>query len=222
MKKLAIALAMVASAPLSAFATTYKLDPAHTEIGFDVKHMMVTTVHGKFDKFDGTLTIDDKDPSKDSVEVTIDTDSIDTGNEKRDAHLKSPDFFDAGKNPKITFKSTKVKKAGKGLEVTGDLNMHGITKPVTLKVEGPTKEEKTPFGTTIRAVAATATLNREDWDLKWNKALEGGGVLVSKEVKLSLNAELVKQEEAAKQEVKGETKPATAPANAPAAQPQKK
>lgn len=216
MKKLAIALAMVMSAPLAASAATYKLDPAHTEIGFNVKHMMVTTVHGKFDKFDGTVSIDDKDPAKDTVEVEIEAGSIDTGNDKRDAHLKSADFFDAEKFPKITFKSTKVKKAKGGLDVTGDLNMHGVVKTITLKVEGPTKEEKTPFGTTVRAVSATSTLNREDWGLKWNKALEGGGVLVSKDVKLDLNAELVKQEEAAKQEVKGETKPA-----APAEQPKK-
>jgi polyisoprenoid-binding protein YceI len=208
MKKLALAIAMVVSAPLAASAATYKLDPMHTEVGFDVKHMMVTNVHGKFDKFDGTVNLDEKDPSKDSVEVSIDTGSIDTGVDKRDAHLKSPDFFDAANNPKITFKSTKVKKVKGGLEVTGDLNMHGVTKPVTLKIEGPTQEEKTPFGTTVRAVSASATLNREDFGLKWNKTLESGGVLVSKDVKLSINAELVKQADEAQKESKAESKPA--------------
>jgi polyisoprenoid-binding protein YceI len=143
----------------------------------------------------GEVTLDEKDPTKSSVNVEIDASTIDTREPKRDAHLKSPDFFDVAKYPKITFKSTKVEKAGKGkLKVIGDLTMRGMTKPVTLAVEGPTAEVKDIMGGLSRGASATAKINRKDWGLTWNKPLEAaGGVLVGDDVTLSLDVELHKK-----------------------------
>jgi polyisoprenoid-binding protein YceI len=208
MKRMILAVALSLAVPLSAQAETYTLDPAHTEVGFTAKHMMVTNVHGKFNKFDGTIEWDEKSPTKSTVTINIDPSSIDTGVAQRDAHLKSPDFFDVAKYPTMTFKSTKVKKAGAGWDITGDLTMHGVTKPVTLKVEGPSKAEKTPFGTTVRAANAVGELNRKDFGLNWNKALEAGGVLVGDTIKLNIDAEMVEKPAAAKTEAKDEAKPA--------------
>jgi len=204
-----------------AHASEWDIDGSHTTAQFAVKHLAISTVKGTFDKVGGTLSLDDKDITKSKVEVTIDPASIDTREPKRDAHLKSPDFFDVAKFPTMTFKSTKVEKAGKNkLKVTGDLTMHGVTKPVTLAVDGPTAEIKSPFGTTVRAVSLTGKLNRKDWGLGWNKVLETGGLVVSEEVQLDISAELVKKAEAAPA---AEAKPAAAPAAAaPAAAPVKK
>ena len=176
-------------------ASTYDIDSSHASAAFSVKHMMVTNVRGEFGKVTGTVVIDDKNPSKSTVNVEIDASTIDTRNEKRDGHLKSPDFFDAAKYPKVTFKLTKVAKAGKGkLKVTGLLTMRGVSKSVTLDVEGPTAEMKSPWGQAVRGVYATATINRKDWGLTWNKTLEAGGVLVGEEVKIIIDVELIKQD----------------------------
>ena len=178
----------------AAFASEWEIDTPHTTAEFSVKHMMVTTVRGTFNKVNGTVNLDDKDPTRSKVELTIDAATIDTHEPKRDAHLKSPDFFDVAKYPTITFKSTKIDKAGKGkFKVTGDLTMHGVTKPVTLAVEGPTAAQKNLMGKTVRGVVATGKLNRKDWGLNWNKALEAGGVLVGEEVQLQVDAELVQK-----------------------------
>jgi polyisoprenoid-binding protein YceI len=193
--------------PALAQASTWDIDPAHSTVEFSVRHMMVTTVKGQFQKVKGTVDLDEKDPSKSTVEVSIETASIDTREAKRDGHLKSPDFFDATKFPALTFKSTKIEKAGKGkFKITGDLTMHGITKPVVLAVEGPSAPMKDPFGRTVRGVMATGRLDRKDWEMTWNKALDTGGVLVSDEVKLDINAELAER-------------PATPPAPAAAEKP---
>lgn len=208
----------------AAYASDYDIDSAHSSTGFSVKHLAISTAKGSFTKVGGTVSIDDKDVTKSKVDVTIDASSIDTHEPKRDAHLKSPDFFDVAKYPNIVFKSTKVEKAGKNkLKVTGDLTMHGVTKPLTLAVEGPTPEMKSPFGTTVRAASMTGKLNRKDWGLTWNKALEAGGVLVGDEVTLEISAELVKKPEAAPAAAAAEAKapaepvkPAAAPAAAPA------
>ena len=180
--------------PALAHASTWDVDPAHSTVEFSVRHMMVTTVKGQFQKVKGTVELDEKDPTKSTVEVSIETASIDTREAKRDAHLKSPDFFDAAKFPTLTFKSTKVEKAGKGkFKVTGDLTMHGITKAVVLAVEGPSASIKDPFGRTVRGVMATGKLDRKDWGMTWNKALDSGGLVVSDEVKLEINAELAER-----------------------------
>lgn len=182
----------LAALPAHAFATTtvWDLDPAHTTAGFSVTHMMISTVRGEFGKTTGTVNLDDSDPTKSTVDVTIDASTIDTRTPDRDKHLKSPDFFSVDKFPTITFKSTKVEKNGANLKVTGDLTMRGVTKPVVLDVTGPSAAVKTPWGTQARGAHATGTLKRSDFGMVWNKALEAGGVVVSDEVALDLNVEI--------------------------------
>jgi polyisoprenoid-binding protein YceI len=199
--------------PTITLASTWEIDAAHSNVEFSVRHMMVTTVKGHFQKISGVIEIDDKNITKSSVEVTIDAASVDTREPKRDSHLKSPDFFDVAKYPSITFKSTKVEKASTGkLKVTGDLTIHGVTKPVVLMVEGPSPALKDPFGRTVRGAMATSKINRKDWGMTWNKALDTGGVLVSDEVKLELNAELVEKAAAPAAGEKPTEKSATVPA----------
>jgi polyisoprenoid-binding protein YceI len=178
-----------------AHAAIWELDPSHSSVEFSVRHMMVSTVKGQFEKIKGTVEIDDKDLTKSSVDITIDMASINTRDAKRDGHLRSPDFFDTAKFPTATFKSTKVEKAGKGkLKVTGDLTMHGVTKPVVLQVEGPTASQKSPFGTTLRGFMAKGKINRKDWGVDWNKPLETvGGLMVGNDVTLEVNGELVEK-----------------------------
>jgi polyisoprenoid-binding protein YceI len=172
-------------------ASDWEVDSAHSTAGFAVKHMMVSTVRGGFEKVTGTIVLDDKDPTKSEIDVTIDANTINTRDSKRDTHLKSPDFFDVAKFPTIRWKSTKIEKAGGGkLKATGDLTMHGVTKPVTLLVETLTPPVKTPWGKMVRGVSATGKLNRKDFGLNWNKALETGGVLVGEEVQLQIDAEI--------------------------------
>jgi polyisoprenoid-binding protein YceI len=196
-----------------ALASTWEIDPPHSTVEFSVRHMMVTTVKGQFQKVKGTVELDEKDATKSTVEVSIETASIDTREAKRDAHLKSPDFFDAAKFPALIFKSTKIEKAAKSkFKVTGDLTMHGVTKPVVLMVEGPSASIKDPYGRTVRGVMATGKLDRKDWGMSWNKALDAGGMVVSDEVKLEINAELV-EKPAAVPEPAAAAKPA-APAKA--------
>ena len=199
---------MIALAALLAAApVTLEADPAHSSAGFSVKHMMVTTVHGEFDKVASTLQWNKDDPTKSSVEVKIDAASVDTHNEKRDGHLKSADFFDVQKCFEITFKSEKIKKAGDHYNVTGPLTMHCETKPVTLQAVFTNHGQKTPMGTTVYASEVTGKLKRSDWGLKWNKALEGGGIVVSDDVKLDLNFEYVQKAADAKKEAQAESKP---------------
>jgi polyisoprenoid-binding protein YceI len=182
----------LAAAPLAiAVAGEWQIDPVHTTAQFSVTHMMVSTVRGQFVGVTGTVNLDDQDPTRSTVEITIDAGTIDTNEPKRDAHLKSPDFFDVAKFPTITFKSTKIENAAPGeFKVTGDLTMHGVTRPVTLLVKGPTPAIKNPWGRLVRGVSATGTLNRKDWGLTWNQVLETGGLLVSDEVHLQIDAEL--------------------------------
>lgn len=189
MKKLILTAALAVSS--FAFATPYEIDTAHTNANFAVKHMMVTTVNGTLGDVTGTADIDDKDLSKSKVEVSIDVKNINTKNQKRDDHLRSPDFFDVAKFPTATFKSTKIEKGeGAKLKVTGDLTMHGVTKSVTLDGE-LTKEVASPWGPfKVRGFSGTTMVNRKDFGLNWNKAVEAGGVLVSDEVKITIEAEL--------------------------------
>jgi polyisoprenoid-binding protein YceI len=194
--------AMFAAAPL-----TLEADPAHSSAGFSVKHMVVTTVRGQFDKVASTLEWNKDDPTKSSVEVKIDAASIDTHNEKRDGHLKSADFFDVQKCPEITFKSNKIEKAGDHYKVSGPLTMHCETRPVTLQAVFTDHGQKTPMGTMVYAAEVTGKVKRSDWGLKWNKALEGGGVVVSDDVNLDLNFEYGQKAADAKKEAQAESKP---------------
>ena len=180
--------------PAFAFASTWTIDPDHSNIGFKVRHLMVSNVKGSFDKHTGTVEINDKDITKSKVEVSIDTNSINTNVQKRDDHLRSADFFDVAKFPTMTFVSKKVAKAGKDkLKVTGDLTLHGITRQVVLDVEGPSVESKDPMGAIRRGATASTKINRKDFGLVWNKALETGGVAVGEEVTITLEIEMIKK-----------------------------
>ena len=176
---------------------TYSIDPAHSGAHFTVRHMMVTNVRGSFRKIKGTVTADFENPASASVEAEIDAGSIDTGEPQRDAHLRSPDFLDAEKFPTITFRSTRVEPAGEGeWKVTGDLTIHGVTRPVVLNVEGPTPEHKDPWGNLRTGASARTKIKRSDFGLTWNSALETGGFLVGDEVKIELELALVRSADA--------------------------
>jgi len=179
--------------PLAAQAALWNIDPEHSSIGFKVRHLMVSNVQGSFGKHSGTVDIDDKDITRSKVEITIDTNSIDTNVQKRDEHLRSADFFDVAKYPTMTFVSKKVAKAGKNkLKVTGDLTLHGVTREVVLAVDGPSQETRDPWGNTRKGATATTKINRKDFGLTWNKALETGGVVVGEEVTITLEIEMIK------------------------------
>jgi polyisoprenoid-binding protein YceI len=177
-----------------AFASNWQIDPAHSTASFSIRHMMISNVRGEFGKVTGSVNWDEADVTKSTAEATIDTTTINTHEPKRDQHLKSPDFFDVAKYPTITFKSKSVKKAGADrLTITGDLTMHGVTKPVTLEATYTNDELKDPWGNTRRGASARTKLNRKDFDLKWNQTLESGGVLVGDEVDITLDLELIKK-----------------------------
>jgi polyisoprenoid-binding protein YceI len=189
---LIITLALLA--PLSAFSASYNIDPFHTNIGFKVKHLMITNVKGAFEKFKGTVVIDEKDITKSKVDVSIEMASLNTNIAKRDEHLRGPDFFDSSKFPTMTFVSTKVEKAGTDkLKVTGNLTIKGVTKPVVLTVDGPTGEIKSPQGDVKRGASAAVTINRQDFGVSWSKKLDGGGAVVADEVFITIDAELARQ-----------------------------
>jgi polyisoprenoid-binding protein YceI len=174
-------------------AAVWEIDPAHSRAHFSVKHMMVSTVRGEFGKVSGTVNLDEKDITKSTVEATIDASSISTANEKRDTHLKSPDFLDVKSHPNITFKSKKVAKAKNGLKVTGDITIRGVTKEVVLEVAYTGKPVKGPQGGgEVMGATATTKLNRMDFGAKWNVPLEGGGVLVGNDVHVEIDVELKK------------------------------
>ena len=164
----------------------YSLDAAHTRIGFSARHAMVTTVRGQFKEFEGSAHIDAANPADSSVTVTIKTASIDTGVTERDAHLRSGDFFDAKTNPEITFASTDVSRDGNDWTITGDLTIKGVAKPITVEFES-TGSARDPFGNLRVGFEGGTTINRKDWGLGWNAALETGGVLVSEKVKLEFD-----------------------------------
>jgi polyisoprenoid-binding protein YceI len=195
MKRLiSIFIVAVLLAPLTSFATSYNIDPAHSTIGFKVKHLMITNVKGLFEKFKGTVNIDEKDITKSKVDVSIEMTSVNTNIAKRDDHLRSPDFFDVVRFPSMTFVSTKVEKTGSdALKVTGNLTIKGVTRQVILNVEGPTSEIKSPFGDMRRGASATVTLNRSDFGVSWSKKLDGGGLVVADDVHISIDTELSRQ-----------------------------
>ncbi len=189
MKKLMIFL-LVAVATLSA-QNKWKIDKSHSNINFTVAHLVVSEVTGKFKDFSGSVESISDDFSDMKLDIVIKASSVDTDEPKRDAHLKSADFFDAEKFNDITFKSTKVEKVGDGkYTITGDLTMHGVTKQVVLDaaLKGKTKN---PWGQVVAIFKSTTTIDRTAWGLKWNKALEAGGLLVGENVNLTFNIELV-------------------------------
>ena len=188
MKKLAAAAALALSlAPALAAADTFKIEGSHTQSAFAVKHLMISTVRGEFGKTEGTVVLDPADLTRSTVEATIDVTSVDTRDAKRDEHLKGADFFDVARFPRITFKSTKVEKAGEGLKVTGDLTMKGVTRPVVLEVAGPTAEIKDPWGNTRRGLSATGKINRKDFGVSY-----GPDAAISDVVAITIDAELLK------------------------------
>jgi polyisoprenoid-binding protein YceI len=200
-------------------ATRYEVDPAHSRAGFSIRHMMVTNVRGEFGGVTGEVMLDEKDPTKSSVKATVDVKTLNTGVDKRDAHLKSNEFFDVEKFPTMTFESTKVSKGAKkgSWKVEGNLTLHGVTKPVTLDVEELTEPIKNPMmgGAVERGASATTTISRKDFGIAWaGPALEKGGVVLGDEVKVSLDVELI--EKAATPPMMKDAKPAAPADKAPA------
>jgi polyisoprenoid-binding protein YceI len=188
------ALAAAFSLPGAAATSTWQIDPNHSAAQFAVRHLAISTVRGAFTKVNGTVQLDDKDVSKSTVEVTIDAASVDTRVEARDKDLRSDHFFDVEKYPTITFKSTKVEQVEPGkLKVTGDLTIHGVTKQAVLDVEGPTAPVKDPWGNQRAAVNATTKLNRQDFGVKWNAKMDGGGLVVGDDVAITIDAEMVQK-----------------------------
>jgi polyisoprenoid-binding protein YceI len=178
--------------------TTYQIDPAHTSAQFSIRHMMITNVRGGFSRIQGTIVHDLENPSESSVEAVIDTTSINTLDEQRDAHLKSPDFLHADKHPTIVFKSKKIEPAGEDeFKVTGDLTIHGVTKEVVLKVEGPSAEVKDPYGNMRIGASASTKIKRSDFGLTYNAVLETGGIALGDELKIEIEISAIKAQEKA-------------------------
>lgn len=176
-----------------ATTTTWNIDAVHSVAEFKVKHMMISNVKGQFTGVKGVLTLDDADVTGSKVEASIDVATINTNDPGRDTHLKSADFFDAESFPTMEFVSTGVTRKGDGeLKVAGNLTMHGVTKPVVFEVEGPTAPGKDPWGNTKIGLSATTKVNRKEFGLTWNSALETGGVLVGEDVTITLDLQLVK------------------------------
>jgi polyisoprenoid-binding protein YceI len=173
--------------------TTWNIDPAHTVAEFKVRHMMISNVKGYFAKVAGVLTLDGTDQANSRVEAVIEAASIETRDAQRDEHLKSADFFDVEKFPTLSFKSTRINLLSDGeLAVEGDLTIRGVTRKVIFSVEGPTAPAKDPWGNTRVAVSASTKINRKDFGLTWNAALETGGILVGDEVTITLDVQFVK------------------------------
>jgi polyisoprenoid-binding protein YceI len=188
-----LAIALLALPAFALAADAWNLDGPHSQTSFTVKHLLISKVRGEFTKTTAKMILDEADVTRSTVEASIEVASITTRDEKRDAHLKSPEFFDAAKFPTITFKSTKVEKAGEGLKVTGDLTIRGVTKSVVLEVTGPTSEIKDPWGLSRRGVSATTKINRKDFGVSY-----GPDAVVSDAVTITIDAELVKEAPPAK------------------------
>jgi polyisoprenoid-binding protein YceI len=188
-----VLLAALAAPALAQPTDIWEVDPAHSSIQFGVRHLMISTVRGSFPKFTARVVGDPKEPTRSVVEASIDAAAIDTGDPKRDDHLRTPDFFDVAKYPTITFKSTKVEAAGdRRFKLHGDLTMHGVTKPVVLDVE-VTPEVKGMRGETRAGARATTKVNRKDFGINWSKTMDGGGLVVGDEVEVTIDVEGVKK-----------------------------
>ena len=189
---LVIAGLLTALAGSALAADEYAIDATHTNIGFGVKHMVVSTVKGNFKEFSGAIMLDEADMAKSSVKVTIKAASIDTNNQKRDDHLRSDEFLDAENYPEITFESRKIAKKGDGFVATGTLTIHGVSKEVSIPFElaGPIED---PWGNIRVGIAGELTINRRDYGLSWDNKLADGGLVVADDIKIELNIEAVRQ-----------------------------
>ncbi len=185
-----VPLLLSASSILS--AANYTIDPAHSSAEFSVRHMMVSNVKGQFSKVSGDVVYDSANLAASKVNAVIDTSTVDTREPKRDAHLKSPDFLDVEKFPAMTFKSSRLERSGDKLFIKGNLTIRGVTKAVTLTVDGPTPEIKDPYGNLRFGASATTHISRKDWGLVWNAAMESGGVVVGDDVTITLDIEAIK------------------------------
>ena len=186
-------IAAVLALPAVGAASNWQIDPAHSAAQFSVRHLAISTVRGGFSSVKGTVVIDEQDITKSTVNVTIDVSTVDTREPNRDKDLRSDKFFDVEHYPTMIFKSKKVEQVSVGkLKVTGDLTIRGTTKEVVLDVDGPTAPVKDPWGNTRAAVSATTKINRQDFGVKWNATLDGGGVVVGDEVSITIDAEMVK------------------------------
>jgi polyisoprenoid-binding protein YceI len=184
----------VLAIPVLTYTATWQMDPDHSSFQFKIRHLTVSNVKGDFNKSRGVVTIDDQNITNLKVEVFIDAASVNTGHAQRDEHLRGPDFFDVTKYPTITFVSKKVIKADTDrLKVVGDLTIHGVTREITVDVEGPTPEVKDPWGNFRRGATATTKINRRDFGLTWNKVLDTGGLVVGEEVNIYVELELVRK-----------------------------
>ena len=180
--------------PVFIYAANWQIDPAHSSFQFKIRHLTVSNVKGDFSKLRGAVVIDDQDITHLKIEVVIDAASVNTGHTQRDEHLKGPDFFDVTKYPIISFVSKKVIKTDANrLKDLGDLTIHGMTQGITVDVEGPTPEVKDPWGSFRRGATATTKINRKDFGLTWNKALDTGGLVVGDEVDIYIEVELVRK-----------------------------
>jgi len=180
--------------PILSDAATWQMDPAHSSFEFKIRHLTVSNVKGDFSKVQGVAIIDDQNITQLKVEVAIDAASVNTGHTQRDEHLRGPDFFDVTKYPTITFVSKKVIKIDTNrLKVIGDLTLRGVTREITVDVEGPTPEVKDPWGNFRRGATATAKINRRDFGITWNKVLDTGGLVIGDEVNITIEVELVRK-----------------------------
>lgn len=177
----------------------WNIDNAHSLVEFSVRHMMISTARGRFERFSGTVEFNEENPALSSVDVKIETASINTNEPQRDNHLRSADFFESDKYPYMSFKSTRVEKIDETTgRIYGELTIRDVTRPVVLETEY-NGQAKSPWGTTSAGFTANAKINRKDWNLNWNKALETGGVLVADDIKIHIELEIVKMVEEAEQ-----------------------
>jgi len=193
--RIAIASAIALLASLSALAqtSTWNIDPAHSTAQFTVRHLAISNVTGNFTKVTGSVVLNEKDITQSQVSASIDVSSVDTRVEARNQDLKSPNFFDVEKYPTIEFKSKRIASGGGKLQVIGDLTIHGTTREVTLDVDGPTPELSDPWGNSRRGISATTTINRRDFNLTYNNLLKTGEAVVGDNVKIQIDAEMVKK-----------------------------
>ena len=187
------AIALLSSLSALAQTSTWNIDPAHSTAQFTVRHLGISNVTGNFTKVTGSVVLNEKDVTQSQVSASIDVGSVDTRVEARDKDLKSPNFFDVEKYPTVEFKSKRIVSSGEKLQVIGDLTIHGTTREVTLDVDGPTPELADPWGNSRRGISATTTINRKDFNLVYNNLLKTGEAVVGDNVKIQIDAEMVKK-----------------------------